>query len=245
METNRFKQIDDYLQERLTNKEASEFEEELLHDKELSRQVQLCRELKDAILEEDVAFLRQKLSNISKEKPKSMRRPLLLKIAATFAILIVASTIIWKSYNSPDQLFSNYYARYELSGVGRDAYANSNTQHAQIIVLYKQGRLQEVIPLLEEYTQEHPEETVAKLILASAYIENDMALKAESLLITALNQNQEEIHEETLQWYLCLSYIQDKKYKEAFIESSKISARGGRYAKDAKVISSKLIDYLE
>ena len=90
METNRFKQIDDYLQERLTNKEASEFEEELLHDKELSRQVQLCRELKDAILEEDVAFLRQKLSNISKEKPKSMRRPLLLKIAATFAILIVA-----------------------------------------------------------------------------------------------------------------------------------------------------------
>ncbi len=245
METNRFKQIDDYLQERLTNKEASEFEEELLHDKELSRQVQLCRELKDAILEEDVAFLRQKLSNISKEKPKSMRRPLLLKIAATFAILIVASTIIWKSYNSPDQLFSNYYARYELSGVGRDAYANSNTQQAQIIVLYKQGRLQEVIPLLEEYTQEHPEETVAKLILASAYIENDMALKAESLLITALNQNQEEIHEETLQWYLCLSYLQDKKYKEAFIESSKISARGGRYAKDAKVISSKLIDYLE
>ena len=72
-----------------------------------------------------------------------------------------------------------------------------------------------------------------------------MALKAESLLITALNQNQEEIHEETLQWYLCLSYLQDKKYKEAFIESSKISARGGRYAKDAKVISSKLIDYLE
>ena len=245
METNRFKQIDDYLQERLTNKEASEFEEELLHDKDLSRQVQLCRELKEAILEEDVAFLRQKLSNISKEKPKSMRRPLLLKIAATFAILIVASTIIWKSYNSPDQLFSNYYARYELSGVGRDAYANSNTQQAQIIVLYKQGRLQEVIPLLEEYTQEHPEETVAKLILASAYIENDMALKAESLLITALNQNQEEIHEETLQWYLCLSYLQDKKYKEAFIESSKISARGGRYAKDAKVISSKLIDYLE
>ena len=245
METNRFKQIDDYLQERLTNKEAREFEEELLHNNELARQVQLCRELKEAILEEDVAVLRQKLSNICKEKPKSLRRPLLLKIAATFAILVVTSTIIWKNYNSPNQLFSNYYARYELSGVGRNAYANSNTKQSQIITLYKQGLLQEVTPLLEEYTKEHPEETVSTLMLASAYIENDMALKAETLLVAALHQNQEEINEETLQWYLCLSYLQNKKYREAFIESSKITARGGRYAKDAKVISSTLIDYFK
>ncbi len=243
METNRFKQIDDYLQERLTNKEAIEFEDEMLLDDELSRQVQLCRELKEAILEQDVALLRQKLSDISKEKPKSMHRPLFFKMAATFTIIFATSVLTWKIYNSPQQLFNNYYTRYELSGVGRDASANSSA--LQITTLDSEGKFNEVTPLLEQYTNKHPGETAAALMLASVYLENNTALKAENLIKKTINQNQQEIYTETLQWYLCLTFLHEKKYKEALIESSQIASRGGKYAQDAEIIASKLKDYMK
>lgn len=245
METNRFNQIDDYLQERLTNKEAKEFEEEVLHDKELSRQVQLCREIKEAILEEDVAGLRQKLSKIGKEKTKNRHRTLLLNMAAALAILVVTSVIVWKSYNSPDQLFNNYYTRYQPSGVGRSAATNRTLLQERIIELYTHGKLKDVTPILEKYTAEHTNETAAKLMLASAYIENNSPKKAENLLINTLNENQTEIYTETAQWYLCLAYLRQKKYKEALIVSSKITAYGGKYSKDAEVISKKLTDYVK
>lgn len=243
METNRFNQIDNYLQERLTNKEAREFEEELFQNKEFSRKVQLCRELKEAILEEDIATLRQKLSKISKEKPKSIHKAMLLKMAATFALLIVASAIVWKSYDSPERLFNTYYSRYQPSGIGRNASSNRTIQQEHIIELYKQGKLIDVTPLLEKYTAEQSGETAAMLMLASAYLENNATTKAEILLVNILNQNQKEIYTETAQWYLCLSYLKQEKYKQLSIELSKIIAHGGKYSKDAEKILRKLDGY--
>jgi len=246
METNRFNQIDDYLQERLTNMEAKAFEEEMAANKDLYRQVELCRELKEAILEEDVNMLRQKLTEVSREviPTKRMLSTMPLKMVATVAIFVVASFFIWRSYSSPEHLFSNNYSRFEVPGLTRGAYVSSDGLQSQIIELYRQGKMQEVIPQLEKYTQQRHDEAVAKLMLSSAYLENNMAPKAEKLLKDLANQVDDGMYSETAQWYLCLSYLMQEKYKEAFIASSKIKAQGGKYAESARAINDRLMSYL-
>ncbi len=245
METNRFNQIDDYLQDRLTHKEARTFEEEMATNNELKIQVKLCRELKEAILEEDVVNLRRKLEKISKEnhQTKGLFTHISVKIAASVAVFVVATILLWASYSNPEYLFENYYSRYETPGTTRGSSANNDP--TKIMELYGQGQLKKTIPLLETYTQTHTNDAVALLMLSSAYLENDMALKAEEIVKIMINQNQDAIYTETAQWYLCLAYLSQEKYKEAFIESSKIEAQGGKYAESAKKINKRLIKHLE
>lgn len=245
METNRFNQIDDYLQERLTNQEERAFEEEMERDKELFRQVGLCRELKEAILEEDVNMLRAKLTLASqKAQTKNKLRALPLLLAASVAIILTTSILLWRNYTDPENLFKNNYARFEVPGMERGANIGGNNQQTKIVDLYRRGNLKSAIPLLEKYIQQNTNDKVAELMLSSAYIEYGMASKAEGILAKAVNQSKYDIYTETAQWYLCLTYLNQKKYKEAFIETSKIRASGGKYASKAEAINIRLMNHL-
>jgi len=245
METNRFNQIDDYLQDRLTQKEARAFEEEISTDNELKIQVKLWRELKEAILEEDVVSLRRKLEKLSKEnhQTKGLFNHMSTKIAASVAVFVVATILLWASYSTPKHLFETYYSRYEALGATRGCSANNDP--TKIMELYEQGQLKKTIPLLEPYTQTHTNDAVAILMLSSAYLENDMAIKTEVLVKNMINQNQDGIYTETAHWYLCLAYLSQEKYKEAFIESRKIEDQCGKYAERAEKINKRLMKYLE
>ena len=90
METNRFNLIDDYLLERLTNSEAQEFEKEMATNDELRHQVTLCRELKEAILEDDVANLRKQLIKSRDEVKIAEKSNLsnLFKVAAVLMLMV-------------------------------------------------------------------------------------------------------------------------------------------------------------
>ena len=247
METNHFKQIDDYLLDRLTKAEARAFEEEMAKDRKLFHQVKLCRELKEAVLEEDIDNLRQKLIKTSQInlRKKRMFKFMSLKVAAAVAVFVVATFLIWENYSSPKHLFENNYTRFEVSGIVRGDYENSNQLQSHIIEIYGEGKLIEAIPLLENYIQNRPADALARLMLSSAYIENNMAPKVEALVENLIDQNQNGIYTETAQWYLCLAYLTQEKYKEAFIVSSNIKAQGGRYAQSAKMINERLMRHLK
>lgn len=198
METNRFNQIDDYLQERFTNQEARAFEDEMKSDKKLFREVMLCREMKEAILEEDVNALRMKLATASANAQIGKKRQTLpLLLAASVAIIITTSILLWRNYTNPDNLFRNYYARFEVPGTERGAHAGDNSLQSKIIDLYQGDNLKSAIPLLKKYTQEAPNDKIAVLMLSSAYIEFGMASEAEGILVKAVNQSRYDIYTET------------------------------------------------
>ena len=248
METNHFNKIDDYLLEKLTNKEAQEFEKEMAADEELQQQVQLCRELKDAILETDIVNLRKQLSEASKEVKPAARGGLsnLIKVAAVLVVMAVSTFFLWKVYDTPTSLFDKYYTRYEMpttSSRGNEPMMQ-NIQ-AKIVDFYRHGKLDNAIPDLQKYVKTRPEDQVGRLMLVSAYLENNQAANAEALLKSTIERYSDGLYTETAEWYLCLAYINQAKYNDAFILANKIKINGGKYASKAKEINDYLTDYLK
>lgn len=247
METNRFNQIEDYLLERLTNKEAQEFEEEMAHDDELKQQVDLYRELKEAILEEDVVNLRKQLAIARNEVLKEKKGGLsnLLKVAAVLVVMSAATFFLWKVYDSPTNLFDKYYARYDVPSTSRGNEPAAYSIQNEIVEHYRSGKLNLAIPELQNYVNTRPEDQVGRLMLASAYLENNKPANAESLLESTIERYPDGLYTETAEWYLCLAYINQAKYNEAFIIANKIKVNGGKYASKAKEINDYLTEYLK
>ena len=247
METNRFNLIDDYLLERLTNTEAQEFEKEMASNDELRKQVELCRELKEAILEEDVANLRKQLTISQNEVIKTQKGGLhnLLKVAAVLMVLSVATFFLWKTTNSPTNLFDKYYSRYVLPSISRGSNPSDQNNQQEIAKLYQHGNFDRAIPALEKYLETRPDDEVSRLMLASAYLESNMQDKAIEMLQSTIKTNPDGVYAETAEWYLCLSYLSEANYNDAFILANKIKTNGGKYASKAKEINDFLTNYLK
>lgn|GEM_PF-1555581 len=242
METNRFNLIDDYLLERLTNSEAQEFEKEMATNDELRHQVTLCRELKEAILEDDVANLRKQLIKSRDEVKIAEKSNLsnLFKVAAVLMLMSVATFFLWKVTDSSTNLFDKYYARYEISSTSRDSNLSNHSIQNEIIQLYQQGQFEKAIPALQNYLNDRPQDQVCRLMLASAYLESNKPHEAEKLLQSTMEKYPEGLYTETVEWYLCLAYLSQANYNEALILANKIKMIGGRYATKANEINDNL-----
>ncbi len=128
------------------------------------------------------------------------------KWIAAFAALIVIGIFMFKNLSTPqksmEQLFASNYTAEPLSNE-RGAMQDSLQQ---IIDCYSKNNYNEAIPLMEWYTQKHPEKTDLLLATAICNIELKNTDKAIAQLQTLISAN--TIYTEKAQWYLAMAYLQ-------------------------------------
>ena len=125
---NYYETIEKYLTGQMSEEEESHFQGDMDQNKELQRDVQMHNDLFEAIEEDDILDLRQKLTLITRTG-KKRKRPVIRYIswsAAASVILVITGLYYFNGFgNRNERIFNNYYEPYPAVSTVRSS--NSET----------------------------------------------------------------------------------------------------------------------
>jgi tetratricopeptide (TPR) repeat protein len=129
--------IDRYLDGELEGEKLHVFNDMLAEDPEFRKEVQLQKEIRQAVAEDDVLTLRKKLQRIAASednKTKSRIKVTYAIAAAVIGIVLIAgSWFLLKQFNpSPDELYARYYTPYENVYSVRSAVTQNTMEQSAI-----------------------------------------------------------------------------------------------------------------
>ncbi|MEO1053050.1 MAG: tetratricopeptide repeat protein [Bacteroidota bacterium] len=171
--------IEAYLDGTLKGEELAKFETSLANDPNLQEDLDLYKEIKDTVLEDDVLQLKETLTEIassqSKVKPLTPSRSnritfLYLATAACFAIIL--AFVILYNFSSPEksneELFTTYYEAYPPESAVRGSIDSATLQ--EIMSWYADGSFEEAIYTLDSLISENPTNYKLQMYLGHSYI---------------------------------------------------------------------------
>jgi hypothetical protein len=238
------KQIDDYIRGKLTPIEKKEFENELSTNPLLKKKVELCQDLHRSAMEGDIISLREKLnySHIVYSKSKVRRiRAISLFAAASIALLFAFRFMLMDGSPNHEKIFREHFEPFQIIGETRTNQQDlTSLLPDEINKIYKKKEYHEVIPLLESYLEQYPNNKQAILMLSTAYIETNRNEKAEQILLELSFDSTKIIYNELTKWYLVLSILKQGKVDDAKVLLLEIKEEKGFYSDKAQSILNSL-----
>jgi tetratricopeptide (TPR) repeat protein len=217
MPVNNDQYIDNYLLNKLSDKERMDFENKLSKNEDFQEEVELRRNIIKGAKNLGRDKMKERLKNIHKEvnKPPTIRRriwPFISGVAAAIALLVVSWTYFsTNTDNSPQGLFAANYQPYELSLTSRD---NTTEEIAELNALYNNKEYKATLPLFEKALKQNPND--ARMLLGSgiSLLELGELEKSRNYLIRILVAQDLRLSN-TANWYIAMSYLKEGKAKEA------------------------------
>ena len=123
MDEMNFDRIENFLDGELSKDQLKEFEKDLLEDPDLQMDLDLHKEVNEAIMEQDIMDLRSKLEAIEIPPTETQKRKnkFLTKwniVAASLALILGIGSLMYLLDNKPtysnEKVFSNYYKPYNV-----------------------------------------------------------------------------------------------------------------------------------
>lgn len=215
-------QIEAYLDGEMTAQEKQRFESELDKDKELNSELELRRQVNQAISESDVLDLRATLRNIHHSKPDAIsqhRKGKLFGIqwqyaaAAIFGLLLVSSLTIYllnvnRAFSS-QELYSMYYQPDDAVMVMRSGETDSDNLLVEALTKYEQQDYEGALQLFKK----DQSNLLVHFYSGLAYMEIDKFEEAIHSFQVIIDNN-DNLFIEQAKWYQALSYLKiDEKDK--------------------------------
>ena len=221
MEEAQLQKIEDYLLGKLKNKELNDFQQRQADDpvfaKAVQREEALFKGLQvygNRVLKNRIGHVRTQM--LEEEEPKyvqlATRRRYLYAVAA--AILLLIGLAYWQWYATIDneQVFANHFSPvYDLPISSRSDEV-VNKQITEINRLYTQNNFVELIPKLELFQAQHPDEQYARLMLIIAYIGENRLAEAKASLRSF--EASSELHD-VKKWYEALVCVREGNIRQA------------------------------
>ena len=213
-------QVDDYIMDRLVDKEKVVFEEALKSDSNLEDHVASRRLLISGIEAFHSKKMKQQLKNIhhqnfgesTNNSVKSQRKILpWISIAAAIALLLGAFLWFNNSTATSDDLFANHFSPYELSFAQR---STSDKELLQLEDAYNREAFEVAIPLFEKNLQSEknsPKFLLGLGISRLALHQNEKALKSFDDIL----KSGDVLYKDHAIWYAALAYIKMDDYNKA------------------------------
>ena len=229
------KRIDRYLDGELSGEELRWFERELESNHDLAEEVNLHREVHQAIREKDVLDLREQLDTIHVALEPEHERVLARKVlqskytrivAATVAVLIAAGFLVNNLLNGPadsDKLFTKYYERPDLSVTVRSDNTVVDKAFHEAISMFNDERYAEALPLFEKVILLDERNMKAHMGAGISQMETDKPGKAENSFMTVINHN-DNLYVDQAEWYLGLCYLKVNNEAMAKVQFDKIAS---------------------
>ena len=241
--------IELYLTGKLKDGELEEFEQTLESDEDFAQDVEIMRDLEEAMddfeyekdLSNKLKFLGKKYitEDTLKEVKTARIIPMYKKkwfVAATVLLIVVAGGLFFQNalqLKSDANLFATYYKSYPSNLLTR---GGNDATYKEIEELYNENDFAAAISLLEQRIVEKPNDTSSKILLGNSYLSLKPAKVKEAIRVfKPLADDTENMYHETAQWYLSLSYIQNKQNQLAEpILKSLAKKEYGKYPKLAR-----------
>jgi tetratricopeptide (TPR) repeat protein len=228
------KLIDAYLDGELTSGEKQFFENELLKNQDLARDLELHREVNETLRDTNVIKFRQKLDKIHATIEPEYQQSLAGKVirskysriaAASVVVLFTAGMLINSLTNQPlntEKLFNRYYEIPEISDNVRSDDA-VNMLFFKAVSCYSDRQFSEAVVLFEQIIQVDSKNMEAHLGAGISNIEINQPTKAEKSFETVIKQK-DNLYVDQANWYLGLCYLKMNDLDKAEHQFEQIAA---------------------
>ncbi len=234
--------IEKYLMGEMSIKEQIEFEESMRKDAELMKEFLFRKDINEAIGEEDVIDLRNKLEDIGDSidftKKKNFPIYTYSSVAAVLILLIVLASKYFNPFNKMEhkEIYETYYQIYPSINENRslnDSELDQNIFYA--FNYYEENKYDRAAEYFKKVFEEDQTNILCQFYLAVSLIEVGEIDEAEEYLVD-LTLKQSHLFWEQSHWYLALIYIKKGKIDTAKSFLNKIVNENMANKSEAKLI---------
>lgn len=249
MFTSGIEEIEDYLNNELTEQQIALFEDELIYNKDLSAEIDLIKDIDRSIQENDIMQLRNNLRSIAnknineKQAEQSIagrfwHRKMAISVVAASLIMLVGITGLIR-YSSDSNIYQDYYTKYETVGVSRSQESMSDKTFSLALQKYNKQDYQSALNLLQEVISKDPNNMASHFYSGISLQELGKYKNAiEEYEIVAIDKD--NLFLEQAEWYIGLCYLQTREDKKAHKQFKKIANGNGFYKEKAVAILRKM-----
>ncbi len=237
--------IDKYITGKIEDTELWEFKTKIDQDADLAREVELRREIYNAISNEHKMELMTTLSNIKGRKDRrifsiNIYSRQVQALAASIIVLFVVGAGLLSNFagsgiESNYEIYNSYFVD-EGSLISNRSDATNNSLVESGITLFENGNYTEAVSTFNS----NPENVLARLYCGLSYMKLDQFNEAEKQFKYIINHH-DNIFIDQAEWNLGLSYLANDKTEQASVIFAKIASEKGAYNTQA----SNLIKTLE
>jgi tetratricopeptide (TPR) repeat protein len=239
--------ISKYLAGELDAISAVRFEEYLRKNESLRKELQLYKEIDEALADTEVMELRMQLremhTQLSPEtygstKPR-YRRATRIAVAASLLVLLGFSTINLLRFNSNQNLLDKYYQPYEVTSTNRSGSSEADRVLRNALEKYQAHEYGEAVVLFEKVLEKNPEQMGTQLYSGISNFEIAEYQKAGKSFTKVIEHN-DNLYIEQAKWYLGFCYLKTEEKDKAIKQFSEIAKSNSFYNEKAKAILKKL-----
>lgn len=243
------KEIDGYINNELTESELALFEAELANNKNLYPEIDLIKNIDNALQEKDIMQLRSNLRNIANENIKENKtersmagrfkfRKVAISTVAASLILVMGITGIIR-YTSDDNIYQKFYTTYETAGISRSSNSTADETFALALQKYNKQDYQSALDLLNEVIS-RDQNNVASHFYSAISLQELGKYKNAIEEYEVVVVDKDNLFIEQAEWYIGLCFIQTKEDKKAFRQFKRIAKGKGYYQLKAEAILRKM-----
>lgn len=224
---------DRYLDGELKGQEQQWYEDQLLSNPDLAGELELHREVNQAIQETDVIRFRNQLdeihASIEPEFQQSIARKVIhnkyARIAAASVVILVAIGMF--SYNMLTkpvdnvELFQRYYEAPVLSLTVRSDAAMDNLFH-DAVIHFNNGQFADALTLFEQVVAMDRSNMKAQLATGISQIEVNRTKEAERSFETVIH-HKDNLYVDQAEWFLALCYLKTNDLDQAVVQFEKVA----------------------
>lgn len=234
--------IEKYIDNELDDNEVKEFQETLLSDSDLKRDLDLSFAINHSIIEDDVMQLRETLDYMYADEQKVKRLPniftkrKLYYAAASFALLLATGGLVNKfvsaDFNSSD-IFEKYYQPYDVTVTYRSGNTEVDKVFLSALQKYEEQDFEKALVLFEEVLDFRENDMALNLYSGITYMEEEKYQNASNSFNEIIDNNN-NLFVEQAKWYLALCYVVTEDYQNAQDLLNELINDKTYYAKDAR-----------
>ena len=239
-----------YLDNELSEKELARFEQELNASPDLLVDLDLYKEVDEAIADTEVLDFRAQLTDLREESRNSesgrrvfrFSRPWHYAASAALALLVAIglATVLGRPLSNND-LFAKYMKPYELVLTNRSV-DNEATQQwmNKANNFYLMGEFERAIDAFEEVLEINAEKIEADFYIGMSYMEIEQHRTASESLIKVIEQN-DNLYIQKSEWYLAGCLLAMDETDRARRQLAMIASTSNHfYSKDAAKIIKRM-----
>lgn len=248
MDEMNFDRIEDFLDGELSNDQLKEFEKDLLNDSDLQMELDLHKEVDEAIMEQDVMDLRSKLEAIETPPNEDKKRKFkyLTKwniVAASLALFIGIGSLMFlannKSTYSNENVYSNYYKPYKIVINNRSTDMGIDNMLVTALKSYESKDYRTALDLFKQILDKDSTNITSNFYSGISNLEINEYHKANKNF-TRVIRHKNNLFIEQSEWYLGFCYLMTNDRDKAIKQFNTIAKGNSFYKSKAQEILSRL-----
>lgn len=218
----KFDLIEKYLTNEMSVKEQREFEELLKIDPDLMREFVLRKEVDNAVVEDDILNLRDKLGDIMNEKPTfslKIKKPFIYTSVAAVVVLLIMITnihILPEKNQENINIFQSYYSPYPAIMSFRSVVDRTEVEEIlyKAFCFYDEGKYEQASIWFNKVLNIDDRNYMSQFYLSICEIEKNNLQNANEYL-NDLILKKDHVFLEHAYWYLALTKLKQNNFQDA------------------------------